>query len=173
VTTSFTFKIPLQNRKELLTGEKEFSSSLLQAGLIHTNATIRTLRAQSTLEAAQLAWSRILNLPGSSTASSGGTGGDDAGGGVARTRRDTTSPPAVESLVEIIEVAHEELKKRLKGAHHPHFPTQASAFTHKELWGRKAADAEKSDEGRESEYESVAESVARQEEQVKALPFNA
>ncbi|ORY13310.1 hypothetical protein BCR34DRAFT_586654 [Clohesyomyces aquaticus] len=42
----------------------EFSTSLLQAGLVHSNSTLRTIRASSTLENAQQAWSRILNLPG-------------------------------------------------------------------------------------------------------------
>ncbi|KAH7119126.1 hypothetical protein B0J11DRAFT_440548 [Dendryphion nanum] len=46
-----------------------FQTSLLQAGLIHSNSTLRTIRATTSLEDAQTAWSKPLNLPGSSRAS--------------------------------------------------------------------------------------------------------
>ncbi|KAF2012030.1 hypothetical protein BU24DRAFT_328422, partial [Aaosphaeria arxii CBS 175.79] len=41
-----------------------FSTSLLESDLIHSNATIRTIRASTSLENAKLAWSRLLNFPG-------------------------------------------------------------------------------------------------------------
>ena len=46
-----------------------FSNSLLAEELIKGPSIIRTIRASSTLEDAQQAWSKFLNLPGSSSAS--------------------------------------------------------------------------------------------------------
>ncbi|KAF2878115.1 hypothetical protein BDV95DRAFT_589090 [Massariosphaeria phaeospora] len=42
-----------------------FSTSMLEANLINAPAVIRTIRASSSLESAQQAWGRLLNLPGS------------------------------------------------------------------------------------------------------------
>jgi hypothetical protein len=41
-----------------------FSSDMLSAELIHSQAIIRSIRVSSSLEDAQQAWSRLLNLPG-------------------------------------------------------------------------------------------------------------
>lgn len=57
----------------------EFSSSLLQANLVDSKSTIRTIRASSTLEDAQIAWARPLNLPGSSRGGDGSIGAGDLG----------------------------------------------------------------------------------------------
>jgi hypothetical protein len=46
----------------------QFSKSLLTAGLIDSNSTLRTIRSSATLENAQVAWGRILNLPGAASA---------------------------------------------------------------------------------------------------------
>ncbi|KAF2661739.1 hypothetical protein K491DRAFT_773716 [Lophiostoma macrostomum CBS 122681] len=46
----------------------QFSTSLLTAGLVHSNSTLRTIRSSATLENAQVAWGRILNLPGAPSA---------------------------------------------------------------------------------------------------------
>lgn len=39
-------------------------TTMLQNGLIDSSAILRTIRASSSLESAQQAWSRFLNLPG-------------------------------------------------------------------------------------------------------------
>ncbi|KAF2259460.1 hypothetical protein CC78DRAFT_621024 [Lojkania enalia] len=44
-----------------------FQTSLLKAHLLTTSATLRTIRASTALEDAQIAWSRVLNLPGPSS----------------------------------------------------------------------------------------------------------
>lgn len=49
-------------------------TTMLQGELISSPAVLRTIRASSSLESAQQAWSRFLNLPGS--AGSGDTGDD-------------------------------------------------------------------------------------------------
>ncbi|KAF1949318.1 hypothetical protein CC80DRAFT_457815 [Byssothecium circinans] len=41
-----------------------FSTSMLSAQLIHSPSVLRTIRGSSSLEDAQVAWSRLLNLPG-------------------------------------------------------------------------------------------------------------
>lgn len=41
-------------------------TTMLQDGLISSSAVLRTIRASSSLESAQQAWSRFLNLPGGS-----------------------------------------------------------------------------------------------------------
>ena len=41
-----------------------FSSDMLSADLIHSHAVLRSIRASSSLEDAQQAWARVLNLPG-------------------------------------------------------------------------------------------------------------
>jgi hypothetical protein len=51
-------------------GLTTFQTSLLSSELISALAVIRTIRASSSMETAQTAWSRFLNLPG-------GSGGDD------------------------------------------------------------------------------------------------
>lgn len=48
----------------------EFSTSLLEAEVLETPAILKTIRASSSLESAQQAWGRILNLPGTESSSS-------------------------------------------------------------------------------------------------------
>jgi hypothetical protein len=48
----------------------EFSTSLLEAEVLETPAVLKTIRASSSLESAQQAWGRILNLPGTESSSS-------------------------------------------------------------------------------------------------------
>ena len=50
-------------------------TTMLQSGLISSSAVLRTIRASSSLESAQQAWSRYLNLPGSAGS---GDDGEDA-----------------------------------------------------------------------------------------------
>ncbi|KAJ4303754.1 hypothetical protein N0V90_002655 [Kalmusia sp. IMI 367209] len=45
-----------------------FSTSMLEANLLNSSSILRTIRASSTLESAQVAWSRALNLPGNAGA---------------------------------------------------------------------------------------------------------
>lgn len=42
----------------------QFSTSMLEADLLNSQSILRTIRASSSLESAQVAWSRALNLPG-------------------------------------------------------------------------------------------------------------
>ncbi|KAF2711705.1 hypothetical protein K504DRAFT_475475 [Pleomassaria siparia CBS 279.74] len=48
----------------------QFQTSLLEADVIDKVAVLRTIRASSSLEDAQVAWSKILNLPGTAKGSS-------------------------------------------------------------------------------------------------------
>lgn len=64
-------------------------SSMLANSLIRPNAVIRTLRASSSLEDAQQAWSRFLNLPGRVGTPTVGAGSgidesDNVGGGLGK-----------------------------------------------------------------------------------------
>lgn len=45
----------------------QFSSSMLESDLLNSQSILRTIRASGTLESAQVAWSRALNLPGATT----------------------------------------------------------------------------------------------------------
>lgn len=82
-------------------------SAMLQSDLIQPNAVIRTIRASSSLEDAQQAWSRFLNLPGRVSAPAGG---DDDGVTPDITKREADSTRAP--------------------------PGDGRHYTHKELWGR-------------------------------------
>ncbi|KAF2445751.1 hypothetical protein P171DRAFT_431147 [Karstenula rhodostoma CBS 690.94] len=42
----------------------QFSTSMLEGDLLNSTSILRTIRASSSLESAQVAWSRVLNLPG-------------------------------------------------------------------------------------------------------------
>jgi hypothetical protein len=43
---------------------KEYSTSMLEGELLSSKSILRTIHASSSLESAQVAWSRVLNLPG-------------------------------------------------------------------------------------------------------------
>ncbi|KAF2195489.1 hypothetical protein K469DRAFT_744063 [Zopfia rhizophila CBS 207.26] len=146
----------------------EFSSALLQANLTHSNSTIRTIRASSTLEDAQMAWSRILNLPGS------------ASGGPSERRSPAADAlrPYRRSLA--VNPQRAGYKRSLTPAIANSFtraPIWAKArwegengenknrwYAHKDLWGR-APDARRSGEGLARPYDGV----VRQKEKLAPL----
>jgi hypothetical protein len=84
-------------------------TTMLQSDLIGSQAVLRTIRASSSLENAQVAWGRFLNLPGrgSDSGSLGSGSGDDDSSSSARKRQ--VSRP---------------------------LPADGKYYTHKELWGR-------------------------------------
>ena len=97
-------------------GMTAFSSSMLAAELIGSQAVLRTIRASSALEDAQQSWSRFLNLPGSSKA-----GDDDGGGGI---------PGGITAPVR-------KARRNLGGAYARPEPTAGGGhYTHQDLWGR-------------------------------------
>ncbi|KAH4006812.1 hypothetical protein HBI56_027490 [Parastagonospora nodorum] len=55
-------------------------TTMLQSDLIGSQAVLRTIRASSSLENAQVAWGRFLNLPGRASAGGSGSGNDDGEG---------------------------------------------------------------------------------------------
>ncbi|KAF2687712.1 hypothetical protein K458DRAFT_267806, partial [Lentithecium fluviatile CBS 122367] len=91
-----------------------FSSEMLSADLIHSQSVLRTIRASSSLEDAQQAWARLLNLPG-----------------------------AANSQKRWIEVEVETSKVqqvRANGTEGAKRPLATGGFyTHKDLWGRAPA----------------------------------
>ncbi len=82
-------------------------TTLLENNFIGSTAVLRTVRASSSLESAQQAWSRYLNLPGST----GSTGKND--------HADGTSTSSTRRAVQ-------------RGP-----PANGGQYSHKELWGRK------------------------------------
>jgi hypothetical protein len=95
-------------------GISVFQSSLLQSGLISSQAVIRTIRANSTLEDAKQAWSRFLNLPG-------------RGGITDEVDEHTTSDTSIVTTRSIV-------RRRVTK---PAFtPTVTRFYTHQELWDR-------------------------------------
>ncbi|KAL6707555.1 hypothetical protein ACN47E_003904 [Coniothyrium glycines] len=91
-------------------------SSMLGSNLIRPNAVVRTLRASSSLEDAQQAWSRWLNLPGSVSGpirDPSGAFNDDT---------DSTSSPPI--------LRREAIPLKT-------LPTDGGHYTHKELWGAR------------------------------------
>ncbi|KAF3010816.1 hypothetical protein E8E13_008509 [Curvularia kusanoi] len=83
-------------------------TSMIQNDLIGSSAVLRTIRASSSLESAQQAWSRFLNLPEDSEP--GDLGGSDLG---------QSTPPIFGRSVQRLNVPNSRY------------------YTHKELWGRK------------------------------------
>lgn len=82
-------------------------STMLQNDLIKSAAVIRTIRASSSLEDAQQAWSRFLNLPGRVSSPTRGAG-DSGDAGVEKREPNLTRLP----------------------------PTKGRYYAHNELWGR-------------------------------------
>jgi len=103
-------------------------SSMLQNNLIRANAVVRTLRASSSLEDAQQAWSRFLNLPGTATTSDGDTGNSGTGAPTA-----DPDAPGAHTLTKRALQARPPLRE---GAH----------YTHQDLWARNKPAAAASDE---------------------------
>lgn len=91
-------------------------AALLGNDLIQPNAVIRTIRASSTLEDAQQAWSRFLNLPGRVSSPGGGLSGPD----------DSIVPSLAKKAVGSMKIS----------------PSDGKHYTHKELWGREDTAAE-------------------------------
>jgi hypothetical protein len=140
-------------------GINTFSTSLLSAGLIHSNSTLRTIRASGTLEDAQQSWSRILNLPGSSRSSSGA---DQKRSRVQK--RDDTVVPDGPTLARItFEEAQAQIGRAVKGSRQRRV-VKLGPYTHRQLWGREPMQAT---DVRPGHYDAV----VRQRERVKGLRF--
>ncbi|KAF2477925.1 uncharacterized protein BDR25DRAFT_338633 [Lindgomyces ingoldianus] len=159
-----------------------FSTSLLSSSLVHTNSTIRTIRASSTLEDAQIAWSRTLNLPGSSKSSDSIVPSSKTRRSIAaeieilRNRRSPTIPRSATStdtlsvpsfttgvkasFIEEEEDARNKAKRHLRLRPLP----KGNHYSHHELWGREAAHCQ-SREGKPRPYDAV----VLQKEQLTAL----
>ncbi|OAL01264.1 hypothetical protein IQ06DRAFT_369350 [Phaeosphaeriaceae sp. SRC1lsM3a] len=88
-------------------------TTMLQNELISSQAILRTIRASSSLENAQVAWGRFLNLPGRASSVDSGNSDSEVGGGVSS----GTSGPSKRRVVK------------------PE-PALGKVYTHKELWGR-------------------------------------
>ncbi|KAF2739394.1 hypothetical protein EJ04DRAFT_310504 [Polyplosphaeria fusca] len=118
-------------------------SSLLTEQLIHTNSTLRTIRASGSLEDAQVAWGRFLNFPGASPSSSKRAIAADAlrlgGPWAPTTLRRSVSAPSATAVVKLFfddELNHK--KESPKTRRSLHIAKEGSFYTHKELWGRAA-----------------------------------
>jgi hypothetical protein len=93
-----------------------FSSDMLSADLIHSQSVLRTIRASSSLEDAQQAWARLLNLPGG-----------------AKTVKRWVEVEVQTNKVQ--QVRRDAVEK--EGVKRP--PPVGAFYTHKDLWGRAAA----------------------------------
>jgi hypothetical protein len=93
-----------------------FQTSLLTSELISAQAVIRTIRGSSSLESAQTAWSRFLNLPGGS----GGSEDAAADPGASGTPGAGTQPGGI--------FGRSEMKRPP--------PKDGKYYTHQELWNR-------------------------------------
>lgn len=87
---------------------------MLAADLIHSSSVLRSIRASSALEDAQLAWARELNLPG----------GAKAG------KRRWLEVEVHNAKMEEVGVGKAREKRKID------FPRLGRLFTHKDLWGR-------------------------------------
>jgi hypothetical protein len=100
-------------------------TTMLQNDLISSQAILRTIRASSSLENAQVAWGRILNLPGSDDDSGNTNAGAGSGG-----------------------ILHGLVKRQVAsdgeaGSHLSLPPAAGRYYTHEELWGREKAATER------------------------------
>ena len=91
-------------------------TTMLQHSLIGSPGVLRTIRASSSLENAQVAWGRFLNLPGKAGASDNGNTDPDAPAGSGGT------------------VSRRQVGSEAHAARLP--PADGKYYTHKELWGR-------------------------------------
>ncbi|KAF2027900.1 hypothetical protein EK21DRAFT_70887 [Setomelanomma holmii] len=94
-------------------------SAMLQDNLISSQAILRTIRASSSLEAAQVAWGRYLNLPGTVGSAGGDSGTSESDTGGLRVRK--------RSL--------EDAGGAGKVIRPP--PSHGRYYTHDELWSRE------------------------------------
>lgn len=104
-------------------------TTMIQNELIGSSAVLRTIRAGSSLESAQQAWSRYLNLPQETGSSD--SGDSDSGGNTPGQRIHSFSRRSVQRLP----IPNSRL------------------YTHKELWGRK----ERLSAGVPSQHDTVTE----------------
>jgi hypothetical protein len=118
---------------------------MLQNDLISSQAILRTIRASSSLENAQVAWGRILNLPGSD---------DDSG----NTNAGTGSGGRLPGLGKRQVVSDDEARSHLRP-----LPTTGIYYTHEELWGR----AKLSMEGKVKRTDAGAQSEERRASTLK------
>jgi hypothetical protein len=98
-------------------------TNMLQSNLISSQAILRTIRASSSLEDAQVAWGRFLNLPGRADGSGSDSGSTNSG-------TDTGSSGLSSGLGKRQESA---VGKTVRPP-----LAQGSYYTHEELWGWKA-----------------------------------
>jgi hypothetical protein len=91
-------------------------TNMLQSNLISSQAILRTIRASNSLEDAQVAWGRVLNLPGRADA----RGSTDAG-----------SVTGSEDIASGLDKRQEVRMIRLP-------LVEGKFYTHEELWGGKA-----------------------------------
>jgi hypothetical protein len=97
-------------------------TTMLQSDLIGSQAILRTIRASSSLENAQVAWGRFLNLPGKASTADGGDTDSVSGG---------SAIPSTGRLPKRSVTSSEGRVKRPETR-----PGLGKPYTHKELWGR-------------------------------------
>ncbi|KAF2853969.1 hypothetical protein T440DRAFT_487246 [Plenodomus tracheiphilus IPT5] len=115
-------------------------SAMLTNDLIRPNAVIRTLRASSSLEDAQQAWSRFLNLPGTVSAPAGDLGGAGAGTGTGDSEQ--TGAHSMKGRAAAV------VRPPLREGEH---------YSHQDLWGRKVLRKRQSKEGDSTWYDALVE----------------
>jgi hypothetical protein len=126
-----------------------FQTSLLASELITAQAVLRTIRGSSSLETAQEAWGRFLNLPG-------GSGGDE----------DAAADPGATAPVARGLFGRTALKMPP--------PKDGKFYTHQELWNRSEVKAETpAQEGVVVDEEKRSEPRARQSTVGKLNPHDA
>jgi hypothetical protein len=114
-------------------------SAMLQDNLISSQAVIRTIRASGSLEAAQVAFGRFLNLPGTVDSAAGDTGTSDSVGDSLATKRSLNHTGAEGGTA--------------KSRRPP--PASGRYYTHEELWGRDEPRPRQSKEGKARWYDAV------------------
>ncbi|KAF1834311.1 hypothetical protein BDW02DRAFT_569208 [Decorospora gaudefroyi] len=119
---------------QLSQGLSAFQSTMLLNQLIERLAVLRTIRASRSLESAQAAWNRFLNLPGA------GSGSADDGADADADATLDTSPI-------------EPMFKRSAIKRPP--PKYGKYYTHQELWGKREPEAEQSEPGKASHVDVV------------------
>jgi hypothetical protein len=106
----------IQGLQQALTS---LQTTMLQSNLISSQAILRTIRASSSLENAQVAWGRFLNLPGAAE-NSGNTGSGTGSGGIL--------PGLGKRQVALDGEAGKIMRPP---------PAAGQYYTHEELWGRE------------------------------------
>lgn len=119
-----------------------FQTALLQNSLLSSSAVLRTIRASSALEDAQLAWRGFLNLPGSpsggssSRSSSGGsTGSASLSASLSGTQGSSTAAPNETGAQETsAATAPMPMPMPVRKAARPALKA-GRFYTHAQLWG--------------------------------------